>query len=284
MRVPLLAGTRLLVVNAPDDAVLLSPPEPPPQAISDVGAAVRDALRFPLAGPQLAAVVGRGARATIVTDVPALPIPSAPVDARRSAIGAVVQELRRLGIPDARQTILVTAGLGRRPGRKELDRLFAPAFARAFHGRVRVHDVESPDLIDLADAGGMPLRIAPEIAEADVVVVVSAAETVLHGGPAVLLAAEERMRCGQPTPLLSSSLEDLAAGSSHSRSSVPSENGLRSRAFRSRWTYRESRTRPTATRTTRARENASDARMRLGCFTSCRARSGFGSCGRCRHR
>ena len=189
MRVPLLAGTRLLVVNAPDDAVVLSPPEPPPQAISDVGAAVRDALRFPLAGPQLAAVVGRDARATIVTDVPALPIPSAPVDARRAAIGAVVQALRELGVADERQTILVTAGLGRRPGRKELDRLFAPAFARAFHGRVRVHDVERPDLVELGEASGIPLRIAPEIAEADVVVCVSAAETVLHGGPAVLLAA-----------------------------------------------------------------------------------------------
>ena len=45
---------------------------------------------------------------------------------------ATVQELRNLGVPDERQTILVTAGLGRRPGRRELDRLFAPAFARAF--------------------------------------------------------------------------------------------------------------------------------------------------------
>lgn len=204
MRVPILAGTRLLVVNAPDDAILLTPPAPPPQAISDVGAAVRDALRFPLGGRQLAAVVGRGARATIVTDVPALPIPSAPVDARRSAIGAVVQELRRLGVSDERQTILVTAGLGRRPGRKELDRLFAPAFARAFYGRVRVHDVESPDLVDVETAGDTPLRIAPEIAEADVVVVVSAAETVLHGGPAVLLAAggPEALRAADAVSLL----------------------------------------------------------------------------------
>jgi len=189
MRVPLLAGTRLLVVNAPDDAVVLAPPEPPPQAITDVGAAVRDALRFPLAGPQLAAVVSRSARATIVTDVPALPIPSAPADARRAAIGAVVQALRELGVADERQTILVTAGLGRRPGRKELDRLFAPAFARAFYGNVRVHDVESPGLVDLGEEGGTPLRVAGEIVEADVVVCVSAAETVLHGGPAVLLAA-----------------------------------------------------------------------------------------------
>src|SRR3990170_3385794 len=126
MRIALLSGTRLLVVDAPDDAVVLVPPEPAPQAITDVGAAVRDAVRFPLSGPALAGIVPRGGRATIVTDVPALPLPSAPVDARRAAIGAAVQELRNLGIPDERQTILVTAGLGRRPGRRDLDRLFAP--------------------------------------------------------------------------------------------------------------------------------------------------------------
>jgi hypothetical protein len=204
MRVPLLAGTRLLVVNAPDDAVVLAPPEPPPQAISDVGAAVRDALRFPLAGPQLAALAARGARATIVTDVPALPLPSAPVDARRPAIGAVVQALRDLGVPDERQTILVTAGLARRPGRKDLDRLFAPAFARAFYGKVRVHDVESPDLVEIGTHEDISLRIAPEIATADVVLVVSAAETVLHGGPAVLLAAGgvEALRAADARSLL----------------------------------------------------------------------------------
>src|SRR5687767_7927167 len=104
MRIPLLAGTQLVVVDAPGDAVVLVPPEPAGQAITDVGAAVRDAVRFPLSGPPLAGVVSRGGRATIVTDLPVLPLPSAPVDARRAAIGAAVQELRNLGIPDERQT------------------------------------------------------------------------------------------------------------------------------------------------------------------------------------
>ena len=189
MRIPLLSGTRLLVVNAPDDAVVITPPAPGPQAISDVGAAVRDALRFPLSGPPLAALVRPGSRATIVTDVPALPLPGAPVDPRRPAIGAVVEELRQLGIPDERQTILVTAGLGRRPGRRELDRLFAPAFARAFYGQVRVHDVEDPTLVDLGAHGDIPLRLARELVDTDVAISVTAAETVLHGGPATLVGA-----------------------------------------------------------------------------------------------
>ena len=79
MRVPLLSGTQLVVVEAPDDAVVLVPPEPAGQTIADVGAAVRDAFRFPLSGPPLAGIVSRGGQATIVTDVPALPLPSAPV-------------------------------------------------------------------------------------------------------------------------------------------------------------------------------------------------------------
>jgi hypothetical protein len=187
MRIPLLSGTQLVVVDAPGDAVVLVPPEPAGQAITDVGAAVRDAVRFPLSGPPLAGIVSRGGRATIVTDVPALPLPSAPVDARRAAIGAAVQELRNLGVPDERQTILVTAGLGRRPGRRELDRLFAPAFARAFYGRVRVHDAEHPDLVELATEDGT-IRLAPELVETDLVACVTAAETVVNGGPATFLA------------------------------------------------------------------------------------------------
>ena len=203
MRIPLLSGTRLLVVDGPDDAVVLVPPEPAPQAITDVGAAVRDSLRFPLSGPPLAGIVPRGGRATIVADVPELPLPSAPVDARRAAIGAAVQELRNLGIPDERQTILVTAGLGRRPGRRELDRLFAPAFARAFYGKVVVHDVEDPTLVEIGTHGERTLRISPEIVNADVVVSVSGAETVVHGGPGVLLA------CGGPDVLRERSARSL---------------------------------------------------------------------------
>ena len=73
-RVPLLAGSRLVVVTAPDDALVLRPPKPA-DAVADVGAAVRDALRFPLAGEPLEALVSRGARVTIVVEPPQLPLP-----------------------------------------------------------------------------------------------------------------------------------------------------------------------------------------------------------------
>ena len=51
-RLPLLVGTRVAVVEAPDDAVVIRPP-PPGEQVADMRAAMRDALRFPLAGEPL---------------------------------------------------------------------------------------------------------------------------------------------------------------------------------------------------------------------------------------
>jgi hypothetical protein len=187
-RVPLLSGSRLVLATAPDDAVVLRPPRPS-GSVSDVTAAVRDALRFPLAGESLEALARRGTRATIVVEPPALPIPSTPADARRLAIGAVVDELERLGIASGYQTILVAGGLARRLGQRELESLVTPELARRFHGRVVVHDVEDPELVALEGAARPPLRVNPALVETDLVVVVTAAESVLHGGPAALLGA-----------------------------------------------------------------------------------------------
>ena len=93
-------------------------------------------------------------------------------------------------IPSQRQTLLVAGGLARRPGHRELELLVHPEFARRFHGRVEVHDAESLDLVEVGD-GGRPLRVHAALAEADIVVPVSAAETVLNGGAATLLAASD---------------------------------------------------------------------------------------------
>lgn len=187
-RVPLLSGTKLTIVNAPDDAVVLRPPRPG-EPIGDVTAAVRDALRFPLAGPPLEALVARGGRATIVVEPPALPIPSGDHDPRQSALAAAVAELALAGVPLARQTILVAGGLARRAGRRELEALVTPDLARRFRGPVEVHDAERPDLVELGSHAGIPLRVHPALVETDLVVVVTAAETVLHGGPAAFLGA-----------------------------------------------------------------------------------------------
>ena len=184
----MLAGSRLVVVTAEDDALVLRPPSPG-VAVADVGAAVRDALRFPLAGEPLEALVSRGARATIVVEPPQLPLPGTERDPRQAAIAATVAELERLGIPTGYQTLVVAGGLARRAGHDQLETLVSPEFARRFHGHVEVHDVERDDLVEVGSLGSVPLRVHPALVQTDVVVVVTAAETVLHGGPAALVGA-----------------------------------------------------------------------------------------------
>ena len=187
-RLPLPYGSRLAVVDAGEDAVVLAPP-PPVKPIADIAAAVRDALRFPLAGQPLEALVTRSSRATVVVDPPALPIPGSPNDPRRTAIAATMIELDRAGASLRDQTLLVAGGLARKAGHRELELLVHPEFARRFHGRVEVHDAESSDLVEVSGPGGRAFPVNRALAEADIVVPVSAAETVLNGGPATLLAA-----------------------------------------------------------------------------------------------
>jgi hypothetical protein len=206
-RIPLLSGSRLLIVSAPDNAVVITPPAPPAHAIVDVPAAVREALRFPLGGPALDRIVTRGGRATVVVEQASLPLPGAPVDPRRQAIQTAVEELRRLGVPDEKQTILVASGLARRPRGKELAALVSARFARTFHGEVVVHDVEDEGLVELGSWDGVPLRASRALMETDVVVTVTAAETVLHGGPAALLGAgsADALRAANAESLLQTS-------------------------------------------------------------------------------
>ena len=158
----MLAGSRLVVIAAEDDALVLRPP-PPAGAVADVGAAVRDALRFPLAGEPLEALVSRGTRATIVVEPPQLPLPGTERDPRQAAIAAAVAELERLGVPTGYQTLLVAGGLARRAGNEQLETLVSPEFARRFHGHVEVHDVEHDELVDLGSAGAVPLRVHPAL-------------------------------------------------------------------------------------------------------------------------
>ena len=187
-RVPLLSGTRLVVASAPDDARILRPP--PPGRSTDVAAATREALRFPLEGKPLDELAAGATRVTIVFEPFNLPVGSVHGDPRREAIAAVSETLEGLGVPSASQTLLVAGGLTRRASRSEIAELVTPEFRRRFHGKVAVHDASSEGLAAVP-AGAPRVRLAPELVETDLVVVVSAAETVLHGGPATLLAAAD---------------------------------------------------------------------------------------------
>ena len=203
-RVPLLAGSRISVVDIPEDGVLLRPP-PPGEAIADIGAAVREALRFPLAGEPLERLVTPGATATLVVEPPALPIPSSTDDPRHHAIAATADELERLGV--SRVTILVAGGLARRTAPHQIGSLVSPEFRRRFRGAVVVHDAEAGDLVELGSSGSTRLAVNRALVETDLVLTVTAAETVLNGGPATLLRAggPEALRAAGAVSLLETS-------------------------------------------------------------------------------
>src|SRR5262245_16105206 len=151
-RLALLSGSRIALVTVDDDAILLAPP-PPLDPLRDVGAAVREALRYPLSGPKLDDLAPHDGRAVIVVEPRSLPIPDVPDDPRRAARGAVIAELVRLGIRRNRLTILVAGGLERRAGRREREAILGPIDARDFHGALVVHDAAQADLRPLPLAG-----------------------------------------------------------------------------------------------------------------------------------
>jgi hypothetical protein len=202
-RVPLLSDTRLLVVEPRDEDVVLRPP-PPRDVLRDVGQAARDALAFPLAGPSLESVAVKGGTATIVVEQPSLPIPGVALGPRHLATAAVADELDRLGVEQT--TILVAGGLGRRLTPRDIGLLAPPEFRRRFRGRLIVHDVEAEDLVELGQADGVPLHVNPALVETDLVVCVTAAETVLDGGPASLLKVELERLVAARVPVLGLSL------------------------------------------------------------------------------
>ena len=116
-------------------------------------------------------------------------MPGAVFDPRPRALAAVVAELATLGVPDERQTILVAGGLGRRLPRRELEQLLPPTEAREFRGDVVVHDAADPGLVELDLEDGSRAAVARTLAEADFVLTVSSAETIVRGGPGAFLAA-----------------------------------------------------------------------------------------------
>src|SRR5207253_973685 len=119
---------------------------PAPGRATDVEAATKEALRFPLDGEPLEALAAKAQEVTIVVEPPALPIGSVLGDPRRLAIAAVSQALEELGVPTGRQTLLVAGGLARRASRGEITALVTPELRRRFHGRVTVHDAADPAL------------------------------------------------------------------------------------------------------------------------------------------
>ena len=187
-RLPLLSGSRVPLVSVDEGALLLAPPAPL-ASLTNVPAAVGEALRYPLSGPTLPAVAPRGGRAVIVVEPRSLPLPDVEADPRRTALAGVVDELESQGMAADRITILIAGGLERRAGRRAQEALVTPTEARSFRGTVHVHDAEAPDLRPLELDDGSAVRIHPALLETDLIVCLTAAETSERGGACALLSA-----------------------------------------------------------------------------------------------
>ena len=85
--------------------------------------------------------------------------------------------------------------------------LFPPEFRRRFRGRIIVHDAEAEDLVEIGEVDGIPLRVNRALVDTDLVLPVTAAETVVDGGPGALLAAcgPESLRAASSPSLLEAS-------------------------------------------------------------------------------
>ena len=158
VRVPLLSGRRLVVVEAGENDFAIRPP-PPVEKIADVGAAVREALRFPLAGVPWRRSSPRR-RATVVVEPPSLPIPAPSADPRQDAIAATMAELaeRRsaVGASDDARGRRARAGGSVPAGAREPR---PPRVRRRFPASSRCTTPSEPDLVDLGT--GRPRRAAP---------------------------------------------------------------------------------------------------------------------------
>ena len=161
-----------------------------PRRVVDVPAAVaRRARASRCAGRARCAQLARPRprASTIVVEPPALPVPGAQIDPRPAALATMLDELDRTRRP-GRATSRSSSQAGSRvaSGRRELERLLPPPQARAFRGaRRRPRRGARGPRRHLGDDG--PHQ--PGVVETDLVVVVSSAETVVHGGPGALLAA-----------------------------------------------------------------------------------------------
>ena len=159
-RIPIPSGSRVAVVNAPEDAVVL---RPPPPSRGDRRRRRGGPRRAPLPALGLAA---RGARhAAAARRRSSSSRPSCRCPARPTTLGGGARRDDRASSSGSasrreRQTILVAGGLNRRAGQRELEALLdPPSRARASAAGSRCTTPRRPTSSHLGDAGRTPLRV-----------------------------------------------------------------------------------------------------------------------------
>ena len=192
-------------------------------------AAVRDALRFPLSGSPLEALVTR--RRPVDDRCPAAFAAAAGCAERPAAGGA--RDPRSAsstgsGCRRAGRRSSSPAGSGGARAAASSRRCSTPSAGATFRGRVEAHDADAPDLVTVADAGRDAVRVNRPLAETDLVVTRhrSGDRPARRPGRAARRVRRRRRRAAPRARTRSSRRQRRAAGSSGWRSSARSRRGV----------------------------------------------------------
>jgi nickel-dependent lactate racemase len=173
MQVQLPFGRTTLTVDVPDTADVLLPGDVAP--LTDPGAAVRDALRRPIAGLPLRDRVAPEDDVVIVISDITRPVPN------RLLLPPIIDELHAAGVPDERITILNGTGLHRANTPAELEEMLG----RELPARYRIVQHVARDrstLVEVGRVGGVPVEFARAYVDATFRIVTGFVEPHLFAG------------------------------------------------------------------------------------------------------
>jgi lactate racemase len=172
VRVELAYGRHGTSVELPERTEVVAPVDEP--AVPDEGAAIVAALRAPLRGPGLAALMPAGARVAVVFPDLTRPMPN------RTVLPPLLGELARAGVPDEHITLLCATGTHRQATSAEMAELIGADLLARY--TVVDHDARSEAHVHVGDVDGTAVLLQREYVEADVRVVTGFVEPHFFAG------------------------------------------------------------------------------------------------------
>ena len=173
MRLTVAYGTTGLVVDVPDDAVVVEPREPP--ALADQAGAVRHALRHPMSGPALADLVGPDGTVAVVFPDLTRPMPNTTV------LPPLLAELERAGAGPDRVELLCATGTHRQATPAEMEDAGRSRTSCTATGSTTTSPATGP-MSEVGGVGGTPVRLDRHYVEAAVRIVTGFVEPHFFAG------------------------------------------------------------------------------------------------------
>jgi nickel-dependent lactate racemase len=172
VRVDLAYGRLGTSVEVPDSADVILPAESP--ALAEEDAAIRAALRSPVAGRSLRTVVDGARRVAVVFPDLTRPMPN------RTVLPPLLDELTRAGVADDRVTLLCATGSHRQATPAEMAELIGPDLVARY--RIVDHDAQNGEHVAVGEVDGVAVRLQREYVEADVRIVTGFVEPHFFAG------------------------------------------------------------------------------------------------------